>query len=106
MNPLEQHYEGRTPYIKVNGVTPFMNTLPFHYSSIANKKSKKALKNVTHPYDSAMNIAFEKSQGFKSGDEITWEDGNMTITCTVLLEQKAFIKGNYYWLSCVVIKEK
>ncbi|WP_281549754.1 hypothetical protein [Kluyvera cryocrescens] len=83
---IENHYEGKTPYILLNGITPFMNSLPYHKLLLTNKLIKKNLKQ--YPSEHLMNIAFEKPQDVKTGDVLSWTLDDLVMKVTVLTNDK------------------
>lgn len=98
---IENHYEGKTPYILVNGNTPFMNSLPYHSCLLTNKLIKKTLKK--YQSDHLMNIAFDKPQAVKVGDVLSWSLDDLVMNVTVLTNDKIFVKGVYSYLVVVSI---
>ena len=105
MNMMEQHFGDRTPQITINESTPMMNSLPFHYSMITNKKIKKGLRTVQHSYQSIMNVAYEKPQAFQDGEVVVWCDQFDEYTCTIIGSYKGFVKGKWFWFYTLVIKD-
>lgn len=100
---IENHYEGKTQDIRVNDITPFMNSLPYHKCLLTNKLIKKNLKQ--YPAEHLMNIAFEKPQAMNIGDSLTWTLEDVVLDITVLSNDKIFVRGNNYYLVVVAINE-
>ncbi len=107
----DKHYDEMTPYILVDGITPFANSIATHNVHIAegsNRRCKKKLKQISKNYNGEyhMNIIFEKNQSFSEGDILTWKLHDEVMKLCVIDNGKLFVKGKHYYSFCCLIIEE
>lgn len=101
---LDQHYGEKTPYIKVDGTTPYANSMPLNVMFL-NKKYSKVLKKADVHCDSFMNVCYEREQPFENGTVLNWQLEGMDMDVYLIGCGKLFVKGKHVWAYCVGIIE-
>ncbi|HBA9707714.1 TPA: hypothetical protein ACSTL3_000360 [Escherichia coli] len=101
MNNEQPHYnETQVQDIKMNGIKPFYNSLPYDRSYITNKKIKKEIKSRPD-INSFMTVGYLSDHHFKTDTVVPWSIGVFETNVLIVDKVKAFIKGNHVWLYTV-----
>lgn len=101
---MEEHFEGQTPYIQMNGETPFANSKPFDQCFIG-KHIKKELRNTEYECKSFMNVIFERRKALRLRDTYTWKLRDVEFNVVLLGKTDLFVKGKHVFVYCVGIVE-
>ncbi|MGR2854739.1 hypothetical protein FY046_01625 [Erwinia sp. 1181_3] len=101
---FEQHYEEKTPYITLDGVTPYANSMATHKMFLT-KKFSKILKKSEIVCECYMNVCFEREQKFEDGQVLKWVLRDEVMQVYVIGSTKLFVKGKLIWAYCVGIIE-
>ncbi|HAV1973412.1 TPA: hypothetical protein JG946_003772 [Enterobacter hormaechei subsp. steigerwaltii] len=101
---LEAHFEGETPYITLDGHTPYANSKPIE-NMFMNKQVKKELKNSGYKCSHFMNVIYEKKKALRKGDTYTWKLRDMEFNVVLLGKAELFVKGKHVYVYCVGIME-
>ncbi|EPC0896008.1 hypothetical protein ACRV5G_000669 [Enterobacter hormaechei] len=101
---IEDHFEGETPYIQLNGETPFANSKPIQ-NCFMNKKVKKEFSKSGYSSNSYMNVMFERKKALRTGDTYTWSLRDMEFNVVLLDKTELFVKGKRFYAYCIGIIE-
>lgn len=101
---FEQHYGELTSEIKLNGITPYANSMPMNKIFLGKKFQKKVNEN-THTIDSFMNVIFERPQEFIEGDVYEWVLNDVVLSVYLIETKALFVKGKHFWVYAVGIIE-
>lgn len=101
---FDKHYENETPYITMQGITPFANSMPIDLCFLG-KKFKKQLKNSNINCLCYMNVAYDKPQDFQELSVLEWKLHDDSTDVFLIEEKKLFVKGKHFWVYCVGIIE-
>lgn len=101
---FEQHYGEKTSYIKIDGVTPYANSMATHKMFLT-KKFAKVLKQATFECECYMNVCFEREQKFVDGQVLEWSLRDEVMKVYVIGTTKLFVKGKMIWAYCMGIME-
>lgn len=104
MMNIEDHFEGETPYIMMNGETPFANSKPIDQCYMG-KHIKKELKKTEYKCNSFMNVIYDRKKSLRIGDTYTWSLRDMEFNVVLVGKTDLFVKGKHVFVYCVVIIE-
>lgn len=89
---IEEHFEGETPYIQLNGETPLVNGKPTQ-TCFLNKQLAKTLKKSEYTCEQYMNVCFDRKKALRTGDTYTWSLREMEFNVVLLGKTELFVKG-------------
>lgn len=101
---IEKHYGELTPYITLDGITVYANSMPIEMCFLG-AKFKKQLKKSGVKCLNYMNVCFDKPQSFENGTVLKWKLRNDETEVYLIEEKKLFVKGKNFWSYCVGIIE-
>jgi len=101
---FEQHYGDLTNDIKLNGITPYANSMPMNKIFLG-KKFQKKVNTSTHNIDSYMNVIFEHPQQLNEGDVYEWVLNDLVLSVYLIEAKALFVKGKHFWVYAVGIIE-
>ncbi|WP_318366891.1 hypothetical protein [Enterobacter sp.] len=101
---FEQHYGELTKGIKLNGITPYGNSMPMSKMFLS-KKFLKKVNTSTHNIDSYMNVIFEHPQQLSEGDVYEWVLNDLVLSVYLIEAKALFVKGKNFWVYAVGIIE-
>ncbi len=99
---FEEHYGDLTPFITLNGITPFANSMPINKCFLSTKLNKK-LKKQDVSIDTYMNVIYEREQSFDT-EMLEWKMQDLELDVVLIDSTRVFVKGRHFWAYCVGIK--
>ncbi len=101
---FEQHYGELTSEIKLNGITPYGNSMPMNKMFLG-KQFLKKVNESTHNIDSYMNVIFEHPQQLSEGEVCEWMLNDLVLSVYLIEAKALFVKGKNFWVYAVGIIE-
>lgn len=89
---IEEHFEDETPYIQLDGNTPFANGKPT-LTCFLNKQLVKTLKKSGYECNQYMNVCFQSKKALRTGDTYTWKLRQLEFNVVLIGKTVLFVKG-------------